>query len=81
MRLAQASKLVPPPPLPLHPQALAQITGLAAGGGDSSAPPPHVFQTLIYLRKLTSHPLLVLDPAQPAHMQVGGAGLGQVAAK
>ncbi|KAI3435532.1 hypothetical protein D9Q98_001597 [Chlorella vulgaris] len=54
-------------------QALAQITGLAGGGGlggeGGAAPPPHVFQSLLYLRKLCSHPLLVLDPAVPQHMQ------------
>lgn len=61
-----------PPP---H-QALAQITGLASGGGlgGEGGPPPHVFQSLLYLRKLCSHPLLVLDPEVPAHMQVGRWG-------
>ena len=63
------------------PQALAQISGLVGsgglggGGGDGSgaaAPPAHVFQSLLYLRKLCSHPLLVLDPAVPQHMQVRG---------
>ena len=65
------------PPLAPAPQALAQISGLVGsgglGGGDGSgaaAPPAHVFQSLIYLRKLCSHPLLVLDPAVPQHMQV-----------
>ena len=57
-------------------QALAQISGLVGAGGVSGggapSPPPHVFQSLLYLRKLCSHPLLVLDPAVPQHMQVGG---------
>lgn len=54
-------------------QALAQITGLAGAGGlaGEGGPPAHVFQSLLYLRKLCSHPLLVLDPAVPQHMQVG----------
>lgn len=59
---------------PAHPlQALAQITGLATGGGlaGEGGPPAHVFQSLLYLRKLCSHPLLVLDPGVPQHMQVG----------
>lgn len=47
--------------------------GLGAEGG---AAPPHVFQSLLYLRKLCSHPLLVLDPAVPQHMQVGWGGAG-----
>ncbi|KAL4458077.1 hypothetical protein ABPG75_012942 [Micractinium tetrahymenae] len=59
-------------------QALAQITGLASAGGLSGegGPPPHVFQSLLYLRKLCSHPLLVLDPAVPQHMQAVGKVLG-----
>ncbi|KAA6421342.1 MAG: hypothetical protein FRX49_08620 [Trebouxia sp. A1-2] len=30
---------------------------------------PHVFQALQYLSKLCSHPLLVLDPASPMHVE------------
>ena len=65
----------PTPPHP-HAQALAQITGLAAGGGlgGEGGAPPHVFQSLLYLRKLCSHPLLVLDAEVPQHMQVGVLG-------
>lgn len=40
----------------------------------SSAPKTHVFQTLTYLRRLCSHPLLVLDPAVKEHMQVRRLG-------
>lgn len=55
-------------------QALAQITGLAAAGGlagGEGGAPAHVFQSLLFLRKLCSHPLLVLDPGSQQHMQVG----------
>jgi TATA-binding protein-associated factor len=38
-------------------------SGGASGGGGA----PHVFQALHYLRRLCSHPLLVLDPKVPAH--------------
>ena len=57
-------------------QAMTAVTGAVQGGalaatkgkGDGGdAAPPHVFQALHYLRRLCSHPLLVLDPAVPAH--------------
>jgi TATA-binding protein-associated factor len=54
--------------------ALAQVAGAlgadATAGGAAAAgagAPPHVFQALHYLRRLCSHPLLVLDPGVPAH--------------
>lgn len=56
-------------------QAMTAVTGAvtggalggAAGNGSEAAAPPHVFQALHYLRRLCSHPLLVLDPEVPAH--------------
>ena len=57
-------------------QAMAAVTGAVQDGtissaegskSESSAAPPHVFQALHYLRRLCSHPLLVLDPEVPAH--------------
>ncbi len=63
-------------------QAMTAVTGavqegsLAASGGGgggggagSGSGSPHVFQALHYLRRLCSHPLLVLDPAVPAHQK------------
>ena len=49
-----------------------------AGGLAGAAPDkaPHVFQALLYLRKLCSHPLLVLDPQQPQHAKAVAAALG-----
>ncbi|PNH08543.1 TATA-binding protein-associated factor [Tetrabaena socialis] len=54
-------------------------TGAAGGGGDDDAPSaaasaasvasPHVFAALHYLRKLVSHPALVMDLQLPAHRQ------------
>lgn len=55
---------------------MSQITGVVQGGGlggaegASGGQAPHVFQALLYLRKLCSHPLLVLDPQQPQHAKV-----------
>ncbi|CAI7860003.1 unnamed protein product [Closterium sp. NIES-54] len=39
--------------------------GAEEGGGEQAS--THVFQALQYLRKLCSHPLLVLDPSHPRH--------------
>ncbi|GJP49304.1 hypothetical protein CLOM_g8529 [Closterium sp. NIES-68] len=53
--------------------------GAGAGGGGEQAS-THVFQALQYLRKLCSHPLLVLDPSHPRHAAaltaVGATGQG-----
>lgn len=49
-------------------KALEAVTGAVQNSLSSgSAAPPHVFQALHYLRKLCSHPLLVLDAGVPAH--------------
>jgi TATA-binding protein-associated factor len=40
------------------------------GSADVSRQPSHVFQTLQYLRKLCSHPALVLTPAHPKWLQI-----------
>lgn len=40
-----------------------------ATDAESSKPPGHVFQALLYLRKLCSHPLLAIDWGVPAHRQ------------
>lgn len=60
-------------------QALQQVAGVVQGGGlassDAAAKAPHVFQALLYLRKLCSHPLLVLDPQQPQHVKVCGCSV------
>jgi TATA-binding protein-associated factor len=55
-------------------QALKEVEGVVSGdaasgggGGTSSAAAPHVFQALQYLRKLCSHPALVLDRSLPQH--------------
>jgi TATA-binding protein-associated factor len=61
-------------------QVVQQITGVVQGGGlgDAAQPDkaPHVFQALLYLRKLCSHPLLVLDPQQPQHLRALAAAVG-----
>lgn len=44
------------------------------GGGKGGA--QHVFSTLLYLRKLCSHPLLVLDWSVPAHREACQQVLG-----
>ncbi|KAG7669536.1 hypothetical protein KSW81_007689 [Nannochloris sp. 'desiccata'] len=47
-------------------------TGAGGSGGGvagSNGGSPHVFQALHYLRRLCSHPLLVVDPAVPAHQK------------
>jgi len=51
--------------------SLAATSGGNGGGAaaGSSGGSPHVFQALHYLRRLCSHPLLVLDPAVPAHQK------------
>ena len=60
----------PVPRLACSLQALSQISGaVAAGGLAGGAAPAHVFAALHYLRRLCSHPLLVLDPEVPRHMQ------------
>ncbi|CAI6000430.1 unnamed protein product [Closterium sp. NIES-65] len=46
--------------------AVTAAGGGAEGGGGEQAS-THVFQALQYLRKLCSHPLLVLDPSHPRH--------------
>ena len=70
-------------------QAMTAVVGavqsgsLAAGGSSGSggtssnaSGAPHVFQALHYLRRLCSHPLLVLDPAVPAHSKAMLSVLG-----
>lgn len=48
--------------------AVAAEGGSGSNGSDSgSRGAQHVFSTLLYLRKLCSHPLLVLDWSVPAH--------------
>lgn len=39
-------------------------------GGEGGRRGPHVFQSLHYLRRLCSHPLLVLDEGVPEHVKV-----------
>jgi len=55
-------------------QALKEVEGVVSGdavsgggGGTTSAAAPHVFQALQYLKKLCSHPALVLDRSLPQH--------------
>lgn len=57
-------------------QALKEVQGVVSAdasssgttpGGGAAAGAPHVFQALQYLRKLCSHPALVLDPSLPQH--------------
>lgn len=67
-------------------QAMAAVTGavqqgaLAAtskkDGGEGATAAPHVFQALHYLRRLCSHPLLVLDQKVPAHVRAVEKVLG-----
>ena len=63
-------------------QAMASITGavqkgeIVAGKGSASSS-PHIFQALHYLRKLCSHPLLVLDPSIDMHKNAMRKVLGQ----
>ncbi|KAK9916950.1 hypothetical protein WJX75_009151 [Coccomyxa subellipsoidea] len=45
----------------------------ADAGADPAAKAPHVFQALQYLRKLCSHPLLVLDAAVAQHVAAAAA--------
>ena len=66
-----SSSPVPPPQPPVeHPPC-----GEAAGDGapslavDSAGPKEHVFQALMHLRKLCSHPRLVLDPKSKDHRE------------
>lgn len=40
------------------------------GAGAAEGATPHIFQALQYLRKLCSHPLLVLDAKQEAHRRI-----------
>ncbi|KAK9823112.1 hypothetical protein WJX72_000353 [[Myrmecia] bisecta] len=63
-------------------EASKQIAGAlteACGADSTAAKAPHVFQALQYLRKLCSHPLLVLNPAIPAHQAAVEATLGAAA--
>jgi TATA-binding protein-associated factor len=59
-------------------QEARQAAGTLEAGGlkDAGAGAPHVFQALHFLRKLCSHPLLVLDPKQPSHVKAVKAVLG-----
>lgn len=41
----------------------------AAGGGNTKGATPHVFAALLYLRKLCSHPLMVIDWTTPQHQK------------
>eukprot|EP00887_Chlorella_sp_A99_P001519 scaffold8.g1519.t1 len=68
-------------------QAMQAITGVvqsgalaAGGGGAEGGAGPHVFQALSYLRKLCSHPLLVLDPGVEQHVAAVQRVLGAKAA-
>lgn len=47
-----------------------------SGAGDSSRSAAHVFSSLLYLRKLCSHPLLVLDWSVAAHREACQEVLG-----
>ncbi|KAG2490891.1 hypothetical protein HYH03_010808 [Edaphochlamys debaryana] len=50
-------------------------SGAAADGGALEGSSPHVFASLQYLRKLCSHPGLVMDMALPAHRSAAAAVL------
>eukprot|EP00899_Mesostigma_viride_P012526 jgi/Mesvir1/21274/Mv21673-RA.3 len=63
---------------------LDEMVGALAGEREDATPdveqaPAHVFQALQYLRKLCSHPLLVLDPSQRKHREALAAEGGDVA--
>lgn len=50
---------------------------LKGEGPKEGAAAPHVFQVLQYMRKLCSHPLLVLDGRLPAHVSAVAAVAGE----
>lgn len=58
--------------------AVAAEGGSSAAGGDGGGKggAQHVFSVLLYLRKLCSHPLLVLDWSVPAHREACQQVLG-----
>lgn len=51
-------------------------SGGDGGGGNSKGGAQHIFSALLYLRKLCSHPLLVLDWSVPAHREACQSVLG-----
>jgi TATA-binding protein-associated factor len=54
----------------------AEGGGSGDGGSGSKGGAQHVFSALLYLRKLCSHPLLVLDWSVPAHREACQSVLG-----
>lgn len=62
-------------------QAMSTITDSMISSQGDGGTPTHIFQALHYLRRLCSHPLLVLDPGIPSHERALAKVLGPARAK